>query len=303
MSAPVNSCELRNAKKKAIENAERQCSLETNSEDEEEDGGHLESSGSEADLEPIKPKPQGLYRPNKLCRTYAMQDVSVLQDVFELVDTDELDSDGDQVDRSVMANDGDMDEESEHDKPETTAMVLADETPLLVTDNMKPKRVVQTHGKSQSAQDQKHSMELRQSLLSFEWRRGTSNYLTRTTRLKLVDKNQISLNSLLTVAQNLDVPAIKQCLQTDAQYAAHLSSLVEPHILLLCRDLKITACANIDGYFRLGQNLVKARKLMEQHAYVYALKFDEQVSSSYSLLHITTTPSLHSNQHPSSTDQ
>lgn len=38
---------------------ERQRSLETDLEEEEEDGGHLESSGSEADLEPVKPKPRG----------------------------------------------------------------------------------------------------------------------------------------------------------------------------------------------------------------------------------------------------
>ncbi|KAG1810189.1 uncharacterized protein HD556DRAFT_1302543 [Suillus plorans] len=366
MSAPVNSRELRNAKKKAIENAvwlpkptkkarqapqapsglecpakkisslstnKHQRSL-TNSEEEEEDGGHFKSSGSETDLEPVKSKPRGLYRPNKLRRTYAMQDVSVL------VDTDELDSDGDQVDHPVMANGGDTDEESEHDEPETTAMMLADEIPSLVTDSMKPKRVVQTHGKSQSARDQKHAAEIPtwrdvdnavseseetttagsepsepyssefdgpKKLTSATHSAQTMAALIRTEKgnikllnqnhqtqrvvrnaildakchvifvnayPELVDKNQISLQSLLTVAQNLDVPAIKQHLQTDAQYAAHLSSLVEPRIPLLRRDLKITACANIDGYFRLGQNIVKARKLMEQHAYVYALKFD-----------------------------
>lgn len=54
-----------------------------------------------------------------------------MQDVSILVDTDELDSDGDQVDCPVMANGGDTDEESEHDEPETTAMMLADE----VSDN------------------------------------------------------------------------------------------------------------------------------------------------------------------------
>ncbi|KAG2160173.1 uncharacterized protein EDB93DRAFT_1244917 [Suillus bovinus] len=138
MSAPVNSREPRNAKKKAIENAEHQHSLETNLEEEEEDGGHLESSGSEADLEPVKPKPQGA----------------------QAFDTDELDSDSDQVDCPVMANGGDMDEESEHDEPETTAMMLADEIPSLVTDNMKPKQVVQMHRKSQSARDQKHAAEI-----------------------------------------------------------------------------------------------------------------------------------------------
>jgi hypothetical protein len=42
----------------------------------------------------------------------------------------------------------------------------------------------------------------------------------------------------------------------------------------LRRDLKVAACANIDSYFRLSNNIVKAKKLMEQHAYVYALRFD-----------------------------
>lgn len=49
---------------------------------------------------------------------------------------------------------------------------------------------------------------------------------------------------------------------------------VEPRIPLLRRDLKVTACTNIDTYFRLSNNVVKAKKLMEQHAYIYALKFD-----------------------------
>ncbi|KAG1726944.1 hypothetical protein EDD22DRAFT_974195 [Suillus occidentalis] len=91
---------------------------------------------------------------------------------------------------------------------------------------------------------------------------------------ELVDKNQVALQSLLTVAANRGVHAIKECLRTDAQYAAHLASLVEPRIPLLRRDLKVSACTNIDTYFRLSNNVVKAKKLMEQHAYIYALKFD-----------------------------
>ncbi|KAG2059576.1 hypothetical protein BDR06DRAFT_1003173 [Suillus hirtellus] len=83
-----------------------------------------------------------------------------MQDVSKLVDTNKLNSNGDQVDHPVMANDGDMDEESEHDKPETTVMMLADEIPLLITDNIKPRQVVQTHRKSQSVQDQKHAVEI-----------------------------------------------------------------------------------------------------------------------------------------------
>lgn len=69
---------------------------------------------------------------------------------------------------------------------------------------------------------------------------------------------------------------------------------MEPRIPLLRRDLKVAACMNIDSYFRLGNNLVKAKKLMEQHAYIYALRFDVStvivcssldISLSYSLLH------------------
>jgi DNA-binding protein YbaB len=45
---------------------------------------------------------------------------------------------------------------------------------------------------------------------------------------ELVDKNQVALQSLLTVAANRGVHAIKERLRTDAQYAAHLASLVSP---------------------------------------------------------------------------
>jgi hypothetical protein len=45
---------------------------------------------------------------------------------------------------------------------------------------------------------------------------------------ELVDKNQVALQSLLTVAGNRGVHAIKEHLRTDAQYAAHLASLVSP---------------------------------------------------------------------------
>ena len=63
----------------------------------------------------------GLYRPNKLRRTYAMQDVTAL------FDDDELDSDGEQVE---IANGDDSDagrEESDNEEPETMAMMLSDE--------------------------------------------------------------------------------------------------------------------------------------------------------------------------------
>ncbi|KAG2148845.1 hypothetical protein DEU56DRAFT_753084 [Suillus clintonianus] len=85
---------------------------------------------------------------------------------------------------------------------------------------------------------------------------------------ELIDKNQVSLQSLLTVAGERGLHAIKQCLQADATYAVQLSSLVEPHIPILRRELKEVACANIDSYFRLGHNVVKAKRLMEKHAYI-----------------------------------
>ncbi|KAG1811882.1 uncharacterized protein BJ212DRAFT_1301886 [Suillus subaureus] len=91
---------------------------------------------------------------------------------------------------------------------------------------------------------------------------------------ELVDKNQVALQSLLTVAKKSGAHAIKQRLQEDTQYATQLGNLVEPRIPLLRRDLKEVACANINGYFCLGQSAVKAKKLMEQHAYSYSLKFD-----------------------------
>jgi hypothetical protein len=111
---------------------------------------------------------------------------------------------------------------------------------------------------------------------------------------ELIDKNQVALQSLLTVAKKSGAHAIKQRLQEDTQYATQLGNLVclvmliavflfsnyvqllkvEPRIPLLRRDLKEVACANINGYFHLGQSAVKAKKLMEQHAYSYSLKFD-----------------------------
>lgn len=53
---------------------------------------------------------------------------------------------------------------------------------------------------------------------------------------ELVDKNQVSLQSLLTVARNRGIHAIKERLQTDAMYAAHLASLVSPLYVSICFD-------------------------------------------------------------------
>ncbi|KAG0693994.1 hypothetical protein DFH29DRAFT_1006734 [Suillus ampliporus] len=268
-----------------------------------------------------------------------------MEDVSVLVDDDNLDSNGKQALKVTNGDDSDTgNEESEGEEPETTiAMMLSDEVPLLVTNNVKSKQDDRSHGKSQSARDQKHATEIPtwrdvdnavsdsvdetstmcgessepyssdfegvQNLTSATPSRSAQTIasLIRTEKgnvklfdqnnetrrvvwnaiidakchiifinayPELVDKNQALLRSLLTVAENLGIHTIKQCLQTDAQYTAHLGSLVEPHILLLCRDLKMAACGNIDGYFCLGQNMVLAKKLMEHHAYVYALWFD-----------------------------
>ncbi|KAG2160169.1 uncharacterized protein EDB93DRAFT_1099530 [Suillus bovinus] len=299
--------------------------------DREEDGGDSDAIESDLELEPAKP--QGLYRPNKLRRTYAMQDVTAL------FDDDELDSDGEQVE---IANGDDSDagrEESDNEEPETMAMMLSDEVPSIVADKVKSD--VRSCGKSQSARDQKHTAEIptwrdvdnavsesvdetsttcgnssepyssdlegapkptsaarsAQNVASLiQTEKGNIKLLDQNHETRqvirnviidakchivfinaypeLVDKNQISLQSLLKVAQDLGIHAIKQCLQKDVQYASHLASLVELRIPLLCCDLKMAACANINSYFCLSQNIVKAKKLMEKHAYVYALRFD-----------------------------
>ncbi|KAG2089811.1 hypothetical protein BD769DRAFT_1395924 [Suillus cothurnatus] len=155
----------------------------------------------------------------------------------------ESDDDQPEGDSVTNGNYSDTDhEESEGEEPEATAMMLSDEVPLLTISNthvsLKSK---QSHGKTQSARDAKQAAE-----------------------------------SLLTVAGNRHggIRAIKECLQVDAQYAAHLTSLVEPRIPLLHCYLKVAACTNIDSYFCLGNNMIKAKKLVEQHAYIYALRFD-----------------------------
>ncbi|KAG1880265.1 hypothetical protein C8R48DRAFT_667781 [Suillus tomentosus] len=107
-----------------------------------------------------------------------------------------------------------------------------------------------------------------------QYETGKSHLIFVNAYPELVDKNQVALQSLLTVAKKSGAHAIKQHLQEDTQYATQLGNLVEPRIPLLRRDLKEVACANIDGYFRLGQSAVKVKKLMEQHAYSYSLKFD-----------------------------
>ncbi|KAG1811612.1 hypothetical protein EV424DRAFT_1349549 [Suillus variegatus] len=349
MSAPLNSREPRNAKKKAMENAGKVPRTKTDPpapnsttktkvhsdssaknlssklkrqrtfvDDPEEVSGD-ESDGSHADLQPVKPRA-----------------------LFE------SDSDSDHPKEDIAnGNDSDADrEESEGEEAEATAMMLSDEVPSLVSN--KSKQVVQSRGKSQSAREAKQAAEIpawrdfdnavsesvdetttacgesseayssdverAQKLNSGRTRSAQSiASLIRTEKghiklldqnnetqqvvrdaiidakgyiifvdayPELVDKNQVSLQSLLTVARNRGIHAIKERLQTDAMYAAHLASLVEPRIPLLRRDLKVAACTNIDSYFRLGNNLVKAKKLMEQHAYIYALRFDSNNDAS-----------------------
>ncbi|KAG2085715.1 hypothetical protein BD769DRAFT_1681547 [Suillus cothurnatus] len=310
----------------------------TFADDSEEDS---DESDKNADLQPEKSP--AIYRPRKLCRTFAMRDVSAL---FE--------SDDDQPEGDSVANGNYSDtdhEESEGEEPEATAMMLSDEVPLLAVSNTNVSlKSKQSHGKTQSARDAKQAAEIptwrdfdnavsesvdetttgcgedsepyssdverAQKLNSARARSARSaaslirtekghvklldqnNETRRVVRdaiidakgyiifvdayPELVDKNQVSLQSLLTVAGNRHggVRAIKERLQVDAQYAAHLASLVEPRIPLLRRDLKVAACTNIDSYFRLGNNMVKAKKLMEQHAYIYALRFDSNDDAS-----------------------
>ncbi|KAG1737131.1 uncharacterized protein EDB91DRAFT_1083165 [Suillus paluster] len=334
MSTPrVQSREPRNAKTKAMENAgnvprtkadvpnatQTTCSLSNKSlpsklNDSEEDGNE---SNDSADLEPDK-----------------------RQALFE--------SDEDQEEDLANGNDSDADceeSEGEPEDPESTARMLSDEVPSLVSNikvNLKSMQV-KSRGKTQSACDAKQAAEI-PTWRDFDNGDGVSDETTtacgkssepyssniegapkvepnsaltqsaqtiaslirtekghiklldqnnETRRVvrdaivdakgyiifvdaypELVDKNQVALQSLLTVAQNRGAHAIKECLQTDAQYAAHLATLVEPRIPLLRRDLKVATCTNIDSYFHFSNNMVKAKKLMEQHAYIYALRFD-----------------------------
>ncbi|KAG1860756.1 hypothetical protein F4604DRAFT_1930076 [Suillus subluteus] len=94
---------------------------------------------------------------------------------------------------------------------------------------------------------------------------------------ELIDKNQVTLEALIVVAENRGVHAIKECLQSDEQYASQLGSLVDARVPILRRELKEDACAHADGYFRLGHTdtgKAAARRLLDKLAYIYALKFD-----------------------------
>ncbi|KAG1780629.1 hypothetical protein EV702DRAFT_1042881 [Suillus placidus] len=283
---------------------------------EESDDGYG-SSGHGSDSEDSRPEKNRAARPKKLCRTYAMRDVTAM-----------FDSDEDLEDKPPNGIDTDVDcEESEGEEPEATALMLSDEMPSLVqsrgnnrdlkqsarerkqaeetpmwrdVDNAVSESVEESTTRGDSLEPPSSDIEVVQKVASaaslVRTEKGNVKLLDQNLETRrvvrdaiidakghiifvnaypeLVDKNQVSLQSLLTVAENRSIKAIKKRLQTDAQYAALLGSLVEPRIPLLRRDLKVAACANIDSYFRLSNNIVKAKKLMEQHAYVYALRFD-----------------------------
>ncbi|KAG2748751.1 hypothetical protein P692DRAFT_20874737 [Suillus brevipes Sb2] len=283
---------------------------------EESDDGYG-SSGHGSDSEDLRPEKNRAARPKKLCRTYAMRDVTAM-----------FDSDEDLEDKPPNGIDTDVDcEESEGEEPEATALMLSDEMPSLVqsrgnnrdlkqsarerkqaeetpmwrdVDNAVSESVEESTTRGDSLEPPSSDIEVVQKVASaaslVRTEKGNVKLLDQNLETRrvvrdaiidakghiifvnaypeLVDKNQVSLQSLLTVAENRGIKAIKKRLQTDAQYAALLGSLVEPRIPLLRRDLKVAACANIDSYFRLSNNIVKAKKLMEQHAYVYALRFD-----------------------------
>ncbi|KAG2127421.1 hypothetical protein BD769DRAFT_1668068 [Suillus cothurnatus] len=117
----------------------------TFADDSEEDRNE---SDNNADLQPEKSP--AIYRPHKLCRTFAMRDVSAL---FE---SDDDQPEGDSV---TNGNYSDTDhEESEGEEPEATAMMLSDEISDSKTNvSLKSK---QSHGKTQSAWDAKQAAEI-----------------------------------------------------------------------------------------------------------------------------------------------
>ncbi|KAG2356586.1 hypothetical protein BDR07DRAFT_1380685 [Suillus spraguei] len=69
---------------------------------------------------------------------------------------------------------------------------------------------------------------------------------------ELVDKNQLSHQSLLIVAAQRNLREIEKHLRMDDNYISHLASLVDACIPILWRELKDDACAKVSGYFCLG---------------------------------------------------
>ncbi|KAG1857801.1 hypothetical protein F4604DRAFT_1931306 [Suillus subluteus] len=88
---------------------------------------------------------------------------------------------------------------------------------------------------------------------------------------ELVDKHQLSHQSLLIVATQRELHEIEKHLHMDNNYISQLASLVDAHIPILWRELKDDACAKVSSYFHLGHiDIEKAKSLMVQHAYIYA---------------------------------
>ncbi|KAG2133238.1 uncharacterized protein EDB93DRAFT_1254907 [Suillus bovinus] len=88
---------------------------------------------------------------------------------------------------------------------------------------------------------------------------------------ELIDKNQLSHKSLLTVAGELGLHEIEKRLRLDENYIMLLAALVDARIPILCRELKDDALAGVSGYFCLGHiDNDKAKSLLVQHAYIYA---------------------------------
>ncbi|KAG2738025.1 hypothetical protein P692DRAFT_201798680 [Suillus brevipes Sb2] len=82
---------------------------------------------------------------------------------------------------------------------------------------------------------------------------------------ELVEKNQLSMRTLLSVAEKRGVDAIKERLQVDELYALQLGALVDARIPIMRRELKDDACTN---------DFTKAKTLTEKLVYIYAMKFD-----------------------------
>ncbi|KAG2050143.1 hypothetical protein BDR06DRAFT_1011463 [Suillus hirtellus] len=92
---------------------------------------------------------------------------------------------------------------------------------------------------------------------------------------ELVEKNQLSTQTLLTIAEKHSMGAIKEHLQVDKLYALQLGALVDAHIPIMRCKLKDDACTNVDGYFCLGhKDFAKAKNLMEKLVYIYTMKFN-----------------------------
>ncbi|KAG2124859.1 hypothetical protein DEU56DRAFT_916798 [Suillus clintonianus] len=83
---------------------------------------------------------------------------------------------------------------------------------------------------------------------------------------ELVDKNQLSHESLLTVARELGLHEIEKRLRLDENYTTLLAALVDARIPILRRELKDDALAGVSGYFRLGHiDTDKAKSLLVQN--------------------------------------